>query len=229
MKDNSRKGSGVKADARTVRTQLWAGSIVAALAASLGIFIVMLQTEKKILSGYEKEYVCAAVKEIPKGIVITEDNRGDYLVMKEVDKSIVPQTALKDVEVIDGLAAKSDIEAGVLITTGMFDELDQVTATMSEPVIAGFKAEDLYQVAGGVIRAGDRIHIYTVNEQTGAKLVWSSVYVEKVFDSAGNVIDPGNHLSAAQRMNVFLDAKDVAYFYTELAKGTLRVVKVCDL
>lgn len=229
MKENSMKECSVKADTGTVRSQLWAGSIIAALVASIGIFVVMLQTEKKILSEYEKEYVCAAVKEIPKGIVLTEENRGDYLIMKEVDKNIVPRTAFKEIGEIDKLAAKSDIEEGVLITTGMFDELNQVVSSMSQPVIAGFKAEDLYQVVGGVIRAGDRIHIYTVNEQTGAKLVWKSVYVEKVFDGAGNVIAPENHSSAAQRMNVFLDAKDVEYFYTELAKGTLRVVKVCDL
>mgnify|MGYP002627333492 CR=1 FL=1 len=224
MKENS-----VQPDIRSVRSQLWIGSIIAALLASVSIFIVMLQTEKKILSEYEKEYIYVTEKEIPKGTVLTEENYGDYLVLREVDKSIVPQTALREAGKLQGLAAKTDIEAGILLTAGMFDEINQITATMSQPVIAGFKAEDLYQVVGGVIRAGDRIHIYTVNEQSGAKLVWKSVYVERVFDSSGNIIVPENHTLSAQRINVFLDAKDVEFFYTELSKGTLRVVKVCDV
>ena len=35
---------------------------------------------------------------------------------------------------------------------------------MTQPVVAGFKADDLYQVVGGVLRSGDRINIYQVNE-----------------------------------------------------------------
>lgn len=36
---------------------------------------------------------------------------------------------------------------------------------MEDPVIAGCKADDLYQIVGGVLRAGDRINIYQVDEQ----------------------------------------------------------------
>ena len=50
----------------------------------------------------------------------------------------------------------------------------------------------------------------------------------QVFDSSGNLIMAGNTTSAAQRINVYFDAKDVERFYTELARGTLRVVKACE-
>lgn len=92
--------------------------------------------------------------------------------------------------------------------------------------MAGFKAEDLYQVVGGVLRAGDRIHIYSMSEEGEALPAWSNVYVREVFDQAGNRIVSGDTAAAAQRVNIYLDKKDVEAFYSRLASGTLRVVRV---
>lgn len=202
--------------------------MIAALVAAIGVFLLMLHMEKQALSDYEKDYIYVAEKTIPKGVKITEENFEDYMVLKELDKSMIPGTAVNEKEQVVQCVAKEDIDAGVLLTSGMFETFLEITARMEQPVIAGFKAEDLYQVVGGVLRAGDRIHIYTVVEDGRAGLVWESVYVEQAFDSAGNVIGAENVTSPAQRMNVYLDAADVEYFYTELARGTLRVVKVCD-
>lgn len=96
---------------------------------------------------------------------------------------------------------------------------------LKEPVIAGFKADDLYQVVGGVLRAGDRIHIYRVSEEKETTLIWDNVYICQVFDQSGVSIESGNSTAAAQRINVYLDREDVEEFYSELALGTLRVVK----
>ncbi len=209
-------------------SHVWTGSMIAALVAAIGVFLLMLHMEKQALSDYEKDYIYVAEKMIPKGVRITEENFEDYMVLKELDKSMIPGTAVNEKEQVVQCVAKEDIDAGVLLTSGMFETFLEITARMEQPVIAGFKAEDLYQVVGGVLRAGDRIHIYTVAEDGRAGLVWESVYVEQAFDSAGNVIGAENVTSPAQRMNVYLDAADVEYFYTELARGTLRVVKVCD-
>lgn len=46
----------------------------------------------------------------------------------------------------------------------MFTAVNDITKDMTQPVVAGFKADDLYQVVGGVLRSGDRINIYQVNE-----------------------------------------------------------------
>lgn len=207
---------------------MWIGCMAAALIAAMGIFALLLHLEKQTLADYEKETVYVAEKKIPAGIRITGKNFGEYMVPAELDKSMIPATAVRSLEQVVDSAVKEDIDEGVFVTAGMFEPYAQITADMDQPVIAGFKAEDLYQVAGGVLRAGDRIHIYTVSEDGRAGLVWKSVYVEQAFDGAGNSIAPDNHTSPAQRMNVYLDADDVEYFYTELARGTLRVVKVCD-
>ena len=118
-------------------------------------------------------------------------------------------------------------EEGVLLTQGMFRRLEDVLKDMEEPVVAGFRAEDMYQVVGGTLRAGDRVHIYSVQDGD-AVLAWEEVYVQQVFDAAGGNIPNGDRTMTAQRINVYLDKKDVGAFYQELAKGGLRVVKIWE-
>ncbi len=210
------------------RSRMWMGSIMAALVAALALFAVMLQLEKKVLSEYEKGLVYVASKEIPKGIFLTEYNRAEYMQSVELDVKLIPSKAILDVAQCKELVVRETIDAGAILTEGMFETVDEITESMENPVIAGFKAEDLYQVVGGVLRSGDRIGIYTVSENAGARLVWDNIFVQQVFDGSGKAIAGGDHTSAAQRINVYLDAADVERFYTELAGGMLRVVKVCE-
>lgn len=203
-----------------------AGGMAAALIAAVAVFAVMLQLEKSTLTKYERGTVYAAAAEIPRGQLITAENMSLYFQEKSLDKSCIPESALCSPEQVTGLAAVFDIEQGVLLSKGMFETLDDIVAGMKEPVVAGFKAEDLYQVAGGVLRAGDRIHIYSVSEEGEVALVWNNVYVQEVFDQAGNRIVSGDMATAAQRVNIYLDKKDVEAFYSELAGGALRVVRI---
>jgi len=210
------------------KSWFWNGSIAAALIAAVAVFGVMLQMEKNVLTEYEKGNIYVAVKEIPEGLLITEENYSEYFEERQLDKSCIPATALSSMEEVTGLVPVAEIEQGVLLTKGMFEELNQILSDMQEPVIAGMKAEDLYQVAGGVLRSGDRIHIYSVDEEGDTKLVWENVFVQEAFDQAGNVIGNEDTQSAVQRMNVYLNKADVEVFYSELTSGTLRVVKVCE-
>ncbi len=208
--------------------KIWTGSIMAALVAAVAVFVAMLQLEKNMLSQYEKECIYVAEKRIPKGQLITADNWEEYVELREFDKSCIPKTAIKNKTGLENLSATFGIEKGVLLTEEMFVDLEEVTESMAEPVTAGLKAEELYQVAGGILRAGDRIHIYQVNEAGETYPVWTDVFVQQVFDSSGTLISNEDRNSPAQMLNVYLDKKDIETFYTELAKGTLRVVKVCE-
>ncbi len=203
----------------------WTGGIAAAFAASAAVFLLMLQIEKHALADYEKGTIYVAAREIPEGTLLTEQNIAGYLEQRELDESCIPETALSEGSALSGKFAVFSIEKGVLLTEGMFDTLEEVTQNMKEPVIAGFKAEDLYQVVGGVLRAGDVVHIYAVAEDGQARLVWQNVFVEQVFDGAGNTISNEDRATSAQRVNVYLDKEDVEEFYTQLAGGSLRVVK----
>lgn len=204
------------------------GAVLLALLAAIIIYAVMIHAETQALQAYEKSTIYVAAKTIPKGMKITEKNMEQYLVMKEMDKSLIPDTALAEPTQAEGLVPQISIAPGTLLTTGMFEEINEITKGMDAPVIAGFRVEDLYQAVGGTLRVGDRIHIYNVNEEGTAELVWSNVYVQEVFDNTGVQIASGDESSPAQRINVYMDKKDIERFYSELAVGTLRVVKVCD-
>lgn len=200
------------------------GGVIAALVSAVAVFAVMLQLEKNMLTRYERGSVYVAAEMIPRGQRITAENAHIYLQEKSLEKSCIPAGALRSREQAEEQAAVFDIEPGLILAESMFESLEDILRGMKEPVVAGFKAEDLYQVAGGVLRAGDRIHIYSVSEEGEATPVWANVYVREVFDATGAKIKAGDILTAAQRINIYLDKKDVEAFYSELARGNLRVV-----
>lgn len=208
-------------------SRLKTGGIIAALISAVAVFTVMVQMEKNILTQYEKGTIYVSATEVPRGEIVTEDNYSKYFAQQQLDSSCIPATALCSPDQIRGLVAKTDIEKGVLLTTGMFEPVDEVLAAMEKPVIAGFKAEDLYQVVSGVLRSGDRVNIYSVKEEA-VILVWQDIFVQQVFDASGTAIASGDTVTAAQRINVYLDQADVERFYGELASGSLRVVKNCE-
>ncbi len=202
------------------------GGAVAALIAAVAVFAVMLQAEKNILTKYEKAKVYVTSVDIPKGQLITQDNLDTLFVLTEVDQAVVTTLTIQDPQELIGRVAAYDLSAGTLPAPGAFEVLDEIVQEIKDPVIAGFKAEDLYQVAGGVLRAGDRIHVYTVTDERETVLLWENVYVQGVFDQAGARIENGDTSTAAQRLNVYLAKEDVEAFYSGLASGMLRVVKV---
>ncbi len=201
------------------------GVCITAFTAAVSIFIILLQIEKNALAQYEKGLVYIAAETIPEGAVVTEENCEKYFELVETDKILIPASALTDYNQLLGLVAKYDVEKGTLLSSGMFQPLNEVLRDMKEPVIAGLKADDLFQVAGGVLRAGDRIHIFNINAEGKAELCWEEVYVESVFDQAGKEISNGDKTASAQRINVYMEKDDVEVFYSKLFGGSLRVVK----
>lgn len=219
--------TGRKKQKKYDRARVKVGAGIAGIVAAVAVFVVLLQMEKNVMEQYEKAYVYVAAGEIPKGNLITADNYVQYLKLMEMETRNIPDTALQSVDELVGLSAVFDVEKGVILTSGMFESREDILGSMEEPVIAGFKADDMYQVAGGVLRAGDRIHIYTVAGDD-AVLAWESIYVQQVFDAAGESISGDDDTSIAQRINVYLDKNQVEAFYSGLAAGALRVVKVCE-
>lgn len=212
----------------TGRNKIWIGSVLAALIAAVAVFFIMLEMEKSMLMQYEKRDGYIATKKIPKGTLITQESYGEYFERKELDADVVgPSTVCSPDQIVEGMPVY-DIDKGTVITMGMFASVNNIAGAMEEPVIVGCKADDLYQMVGGVLRAGDRIHIYGVSDEGRVELLWNHVYVQQVFDNTGTTIQPGDEESSAQRLNLYMDKQDVEEFYSGLATGSLRVVKVCE-
>ena len=76
----------------------------------------------------------------------------------------------------------------------------------------------------------DQMHIdeNSITEDKRIGRVWENLWVQSVFDQSGKEIRNPDQTGAAQRINVYLNKAEVSAFYTELASGTLRVVKACQ-
>lgn len=205
------------------------GIILVSLVAAVATFFIMLQVEKNALSAYEKELVWCTNAELPKGLEITEQNRTQYFVQVEMDKSKVPSQAITEPTDLVGTQTTILVPQGAVLCKSMFSDEEKYVEALQSPVVAGCKAEDLFQLVSGVLRKGDLVHIYTVNEELGVTyLLWENVLVYQTFDSAGNAIASEDAATPAARINLLLEKGYAEQFYNELQNGSLRVVKVWE-
>lgn len=201
------------------------GIFVAALITAAGVFAVMTYLQRQALSDFEKKEVYIAASVIPKGTVIDESNAGEYLALKSVDAGCIPDNAAFNPEMTAGLSPVYDISKGTLLTAGMFTSPESVISEMKDPVMAGFKADDLSKAVSGILRSGDRIDIYSVDPETGKGiLLCENVYIVSGYDGYGNVI---SDTEPAVMFNIYLESGDAPGFYEGLASGSLYVVKRC--
>lgn len=205
------------------------GIILAAFAAAVITYVVLVNVERNALSAYEKRDCWVLTATLEKGTEITEDNVGTLFCRIQADAQHIPQEAVEDPGALKGSQAAITIPQGSMVTHAMFTQAGSYRAGLDNPVVAGCKAEDLYQLVSGTLRSGDRIHIYTVDEELGETyLIWDNVTVYQAFDSSGNLIPPQDTVSAAARINVLLEEGNAELFYSELYRGSLRVVKLWE-
>lgn len=202
------------------------GIIMLCLVISGIIFLVLMNIEKGMLENYEKLEVVVARQKIPEGLVLSPENAGTYLETKELEAAAVPANAFTSVEALYGYIPMADLDKGMILSSSLIAAKADQLAGLDQPVVAGFKAEDVSQIVCGTLRGGDIIHIYVTDaESHETTQVWENVYVEQVFDGSGAEIGNGDKVSSAQSVNILLDRENVEMFYTELARGTIRVVK----
>lgn len=211
-----------------------------ALVASVIIFVVLVQFEKNQLSEYERSTVFVASTEIAKGTVVNSQNWNQYFSEKEIEKSKIPQGAITQTEQIEDMAALYNIASGTYLMESMFQKVNEIEGEYESVKIVSFRADDISQVAGGVLRSGDRVDIYLINNKTNtnsngkedveyeAVLRWENVYIQQAFDGAGVNITPDDAESSSQRFNIYLDKTEVPEFLAALEKGNLRMSKCCD-
>ena len=148
-------------------------------------------------------------------------------VLTEVDKAKLPGELVEDPTMLIGKRTEIPLPAGTILTQGMFSDEDLYVEALYQPIIAGCKGEDLFQLVSGVLRKGDFVHIYTVNEELGETyMLWENIMVHQSFDASGNAIASEDVTTPAARVNLLLEEGYAEQFYNELSAGSLRLVKV---
>ena len=201
------------------------GIFVAALITAAGVFAVMTYLQRQALSDFVKREIYVAASDIPRGVVLNEENRKTYLVIKSVDAGSVPDNCTPDAGMIMGLSPVYDIGKGTLLTYNMFTSPKEELDEMDDPILAGFRTDDLSKAVSGSLRAGDVIDIYSIDPGTGdGFLLCKDVYVESGYDGYGNRVTDEK---PAVMFNIYLESADAAGFYEGLSSGSLYVVKRC--
>ncbi len=209
--------------------RIFPGVIVIAFIASAVTFFLLLNIEKNLLSNYEKATVWVAASELPKSLEIQEETVESYFRQVEVDKTRIPEHVVEDIHVLAGTSTVLTIPSGTILSETMFTGDQKYVKGLTNPVIIGCKAEDLYQVASGILRKGDMVNVYTVNDELDeAYLLWSDVMIYQTFDNSGNQIAAEDVTTAAARINLLMEEWHAEQFYTELHRGSLRMVKKWD-
>lgn len=202
-------------------------SVFLALAAAVLVYINLLNAERKMLSEYEKKWIYVCTKEIHKGEKITEENVYDFFEKKEIEASVVNGLFVTNLEEIIDRKVKATLNQGTIIMKGMFEKGSEA-GRMKNPVLCGFTAKDLYMIAGGILRQGDRINIYRIEEEKGATLIKSNVYVEDVFEKGGGRIAASDSIQPASMVNVLIDESEALRFFEDVSYGEIMVVKIYD-
>ena len=184
------------------KNRIWNGSILAAFVAAMAVFVFLLQTEKRVLTEYEKEQVCVVTAAIPRGEKISAENAEQYMTVMEIDKRIVPETALKSTEAASGRIAAYGVEQGMVLTTGKPAEwvsgkdvilhiigmigVDGALYKSMEFVgdgIANLSMDDRFTIANMAIEAGGKNGIFPVDEKAIAYMEEHSKRPYKVFEA----------------------------------------------
>ena len=209
--------------------RIFPGVIVSAFLASAVTFFLLLNIEKNLLSDYEKISVWVAAEEMPRALEINNEDMSKYFKQAEVDKRQIPENYVESVQSLADSRTVLMIPKGTILSGSMFTNDEKYVKSLTEPVIIGCKAEDLYQVASGILRKGDMVNIYTVNDELGETyLLWSDVMIYQTFDNSGNQIAAEDTTTAAARINLLMEEWYTEQFYTELHRGSLRMVKLWE-
>ena len=211
------------------KRRMFPGIIVVAFITAAVTFFLLLNIEKSILSDYEKGTVWVAAGDLKKSLEITDANASTCFLQTQVDIKLIPDSAVVDISQLNGCRTNLLISEGSILTTSMFENDAAYVENMMRPIIAGCKADDLFQAVSGILRKGDRINIYTVNEELGETyLLWKDVLVYQTFDSGGNMIPAEDTVTAAARINILIEEGYAEQFYNEIHNGSLRMVKIWD-
>ena len=82
--------------------KIFPGIIIIAFITAAITFFLLLNIEKNLLSNYEKGIVWVAAADLKEGLEISNTNLEACFVQVEIDKKVIPESAIADIHDLDG-------------------------------------------------------------------------------------------------------------------------------
>lgn len=185
--------------------------ILTAAAAAVAVILIFFAVGTKLLAGQETVQAVAARTYIKKGTKITEQNLKELTTVVQVEKGVVPNTAVTDISILSGKVLKDSVEPKQMILQTDLTDKKMASEGMHNPMELTFSASSVADSVGGIIRSGDLIHVgVTVREKDGSvcyKLAGENVYVVEALDENGNPVEEKDG-GMCTMFRVLMDQKD---------------------
>lgn len=159
--EKTRKGKRSKKNKNGKKDHRLTLAMVAILTAFV-VFVVLVVIQDRIVNEGVTKNVVVAIKDIPAGTKLTQENMSNYLTVEARPEEQIPEngTFSNGYNLIDRVADR-DIQAKEMITEECLYEADFFTE-VSDPVEISIAVGDLGRAVAGTLRAGDLVDIKTV-------------------------------------------------------------------
>lgn len=145
--------------------------IGASLIISIIIFIGLIFIQNTYSKQIVYKDVVVAIQEIPKGTIITDDNKAEYFGIGHINTLNVPENVI-DKETFDKIVDRKaiiNISKNTPISEEYFKKLNHYTDDIKNPIEVSVSISSLGDADGGKLRAGDIVNItmtYTKDQLT---------------------------------------------------------------
>jgi len=159
-KENKEQAKVVKGKQTRFGDRKLIAAVVSILCAFV-IFIVFLTIENHIVNDVEATSVVVAITDVPKGIVLTEENMPSYFAMQMRTTGELPANTFTSGYELVGKVTKDVIVANQIVTANCVVQED-FYADIEDPVEISIEVGKIGQAVGGILRAGDKVDINLV-------------------------------------------------------------------
>lgn len=137
---------------------LWA---IIAILSALILFVILTIIQKNIVNAGEKVNVVVAEKEVPAGVVLTQDFIEAHFILEQRLKSEVPENAFHSGSEFLGMITDRTLSPREVLTANALISEDPYEG-IEDPVEVSIEVEKLSHAVAGTIRAGDYVDIKVV-------------------------------------------------------------------
>ena len=199
--------------------------------------------QRSILNQEVTQPVYQVIKNIETGTKITDSNLTEYLKLKEVQVSLIPEGYItsKD-EIINKFSNKNYLVNDIITTDGLTDTEKLYKDNIENPVEVSFSVSGLAAAVAGEVREGDYINIYAIKDEeiiddngetervlkASTLYTFKHVYVEKTYDGQGVRIESGaeSEDATSTMFTIILDEKDMELFTETLSNCEIKIVRL---
>lgn len=207
------------------------------------LFIALVIIQSSILNQEKKVEVYQINSDIAVGTKIAEDNFDNYLALKEVNESLVPEGYVTDKTELIGKFTNRNYKAKDIITSdGVTDTEKLYKDSIKNPTVLSFSVGDASSAVAGSIHEGDYINIYglrkdafTNSDLKAAKenlvlkddyFSFMHVYVAEAYDASGVRLSTDDKETQALMFKIILSEEDVVKFNEMLTNCNIKIAKI---